>query len=114
MKISVEVLYTDGNIDQDATVAALSTELSKLATTRAAELAAVGPAVENYFDSHPGLRAPLPSISSLVASEMGSDPGSFAAVAETVADYIRANANGSGKDSFVIGRGRAAGGVARK
>jgi hypothetical protein len=114
MKISTEVLYTNGTVDLDATTDSFVSALEALQASDATKLATVGPAVEKYFDANPGLRSPLPTIASLVTASMAVDHTAFASTSEAVADYIRSNANGNGRDSFVIGKGRANGGCARK
>lgn len=114
MKISTEILYTNGVVDVDATTDSLVSSLEALQASDASKLASVGPAVEKYFDSNPGLRAPLPSISSLVTASMSVEPADFAHTAASVADYIRSNSNGNGSDSYTIGKGRNLGGVSRK
>jgi hypothetical protein len=113
MKISTEVLYTNGIVDEDATLEAFTSELSSIASSHTASLSTVAEGVGKFFQANPG-NTPMPTVASLVASALGTSREDFAKVQALVADYIRSNADGNGTDTYHVGRGRKDGGVSLK
>ena len=116
--LTVQLVETDGLIDQDASHAAFTTALSKHIAEREVEQTQIASAVSDLFDQYKGSSINMPALASMTAQKLNAQPENFKVLSERVLDYVRANAQGeTAKDGsverpesvFVIGKGKGGG-----
>ena len=112
--ITVQLVQdASGRIDQAASLAAFETSLSALVANVETENTEIAAKVAVLFDQNMGKHIAMPTVGSLTANLLGAVSENYRVLSERVCDYVRANSDGKGSDTFTIVRG-AGGGVGRK
>ena len=119
--ISINVIETNGIIDETATERDFHSKLHAIVAERADRLERITGAVATIFDRFPGKRVNLPHLATMVLVALNVDPEEYSKWEPPCLDYIRSNCQGDKlgdsverPDSlFVMGSGRN-GGVCRR
>jgi hypothetical protein len=117
----INVVETNGIIDEEATEKAFHGKLRALAAERHAQRDQIAVAVASVFERFPGVRMNLPHVASMALASLNVDPTNYSKLERLCLAYIRANCQGNTvRDSverpdslFVMGKGRD-GGVCRR
>lgn len=121
ISLTVDLVLTDGHIDQDASEQAFSAALTRRMAELETEETQIAAATAELFDTYRGQPIAMPTLGSLVAQKLNAVPENHAVLSERAKQYVRANSQGKVTDGveerpnslFVIGKGKN-GGVSRR
>lgn len=109
MQISLSsyvVLFADGSINHEATVAKFAGDLSRFEAERELEANTIGTVIHALFDKHLGKKIPTPFVVSEALKALNAQPENYKVLSDKVAEFIKVS------PEFVTTRGKG-GGVAR-
>lgn len=116
--LTVQLVDTDGHIDQAQSEAAFRSALLKHIAERETEQEQIAEAVSALFDQYKGASINMPAVASMTAQRLNAQPETFKVLSERVLDYVRANSQGETQEDgtverpdslFVIGKGKGGG-----
>lgn len=110
--LTVELVITDGLVDQAASEKAFRTALVKYTAERETELSSIADAVGAVFDAHKGASINMPAVAHYALTGLNAQPENFKTLETRVMEYVRENAKGD-SSIFVIAKGKK-GGVTRR
>lgn len=119
ISLTVDLVQSDGSIDQAASEQAFRTALVKRMAELETEGAEIAAATAELFDQYRGQAIDMPTLGSLVAQKLNAVPENHAVLSERAKQYVRANSQET-KDAagnvtqhpdslFVIGKGKGGG-----
>ena len=103
---SYVVLFSDGSINHEATVAKFAGDLSRFEAERELEASTIGAAVHALFDRHVGKRMPTPFVVAEALKALNAQPENYKVLSDKVTEFLRTS------PEFSISRGKS-GGVGR-
>ena len=112
--ITVKLVETNGQVDQEATKEAFESALTKLVSDRETEEASIATAVSALFDEHKGQRIAMPILAGLVAHRLNAPIETTRTVQERALNYLRANSRKGDDNSLFVVKLGAGGGVGRR
>jgi hypothetical protein len=118
--LTVDLVTTDGRIDQDASKAAFDSALIKRVAELETEQTQIAEAVSALFDQYLGKPIAMPTLGSMVAQRLNAQPENFKVLSDRALEYVRANSQSTGSEEdgnlvlhpeseFVIGKGKGGG-----
>jgi hypothetical protein len=117
--ITVDVLFTDGQVDVDATTTLFASSLERRIAEISEETSGIAETVDRLLADNNGVAITMPTLSNMTASELGAPTSAHQVLAGRVLNYLRQNSQGKvDKDTkaeenpnslFVIARGPGAG-----
>lgn len=117
VSITTDLVFANGKIDQEASVEAFETELSRKTVELETEEVEIAAAVATLFDTHHGKSIDMPTVGSMTATALNAQPENHAVLSKRVLDYVRKNSQGKVKDDieenptslFIISKGKGGG-----
>ena len=106
------VRFSDGSVDEDATLAVCQEAISRYVVANAESSAKLGKAIHAVFDVLNGHRAPMPYVIARAVDTLAPGPENHNEVTKAVGDYIRSHSGERGTAEFCISKGKG-GGVCR-
>lgn len=103
--ITVELVTSNGSIDQAASQAAFATALSAHVAEVELQDTLIAEKVAELFAEYKGRHIQMPTLASMVTQRLGGVPENFKTLSSRVLDYVRANAQGD-NSLLVISKGK--------
>lgn len=118
--LTVELVTTDGRIDQEASKDAFDSALIKRVAELETEQTQIAAHLTAIFDTYLGKPIPMPTLGSMVAQRFNAQPENFKVLSDRALEYVRANSQSTGSEEdgnlvlhpdseYVIGKGKGGG-----
>ena len=118
--LTVDLVSTDGHIDQEASAEAFRGALVKRVAELETEQTQIAEHLTAIFDTYLGKPIPMPTLGSMVAQRFNAQPENFKVLSDRALEYVRANSQSTGSEEkgnlveypnseFVIGKGKGGG-----
>lgn len=117
ISLTVDLVLTDGRIDQAASEQAFHSALVRRTAELETEQEEIAEAVAALFDRYPGQAIGMPAVASMTVQALNAQPENFKVLSDRVLDYVRANSQETGSEKtgdlashpdslFVIAKGK--------